>query len=214
MKQISPLERYDEDQEYPSTADLETEASSARRRFLKGLLAGAAALGSGLWLADAAQAQPSRPKLLPPGVPPRPHPGMRPRPQETPAIPGGGPLPQPPPPTGKRPCAAHRTTVPLDAVFAFCDGRYGKLEVTTADPAVAEMLRKPGEGRRLAPVIGPLFAQERSCAWLDRPPRIAQVESRLAKALTDAYQQALGILAEPLKVRLKVRPREIRLGGV
>jgi hypothetical protein len=212
MKKIRPVERYDEDQQYPSIAALEGAARSERRAFLKRVLAGVTAVGTGLLLGSEGAAQPKpRPKPLPPGVPPRPQTGGRPRPKVTPPVPGGGPVPQPVP--DKRPCATP-TTVKLDAIFAFCDERNGELHVTTTDPQVAMQLHKPGEGRRLASVIKPVFAQEKSCSWIVDAPRKARMEARLAQALTDAYQQATGGAIQPLQVKLVVHPQELRLGGV
>jgi len=211
MKKIRPMGRYDDDQQYPTTAEVEAEveaeAQSGRRLFLKGVLAGVAAVGAGVLPGKEAEAQPRPgPKLLPPGVPPRPHKRQRARPRDNPAIPGGGPAPQPNPRPTKRPCnVGGPVAVTLDVLFAFCHGKTGQVTVTTTDSQVAAKLRTPGEGRRLAAIIKPVFTREASCVWLEQPASRAQVEARVARALTDAYQQALGGEIRPLKVSLAVR---------
>ncbi len=229
MKKIKPIERYDADHKYPTMAEVEAgvmaevegEPKSGRRFFLKGLVAGVAVVGAGLLPGREARARSrarsrSGPKIPPPGVPPRPDPRKRPSPRDTPSLPGGGPAPNLRP--TKRPCKVGASeAVTLNVLFTFCDGKTGQVTVTTNDRQVAAKLRQPGEGRRLAPVIKPVFALESSCAWLERSDKRVQVEVRLARALTDFYQQALGGEIQPLKVSLAVRsePRVTpTLGGV
>jgi len=241
MKKIKPIERYDADHQYPTMAEVEAEAEvmamagvmaevegepkSGRRFFLKGLVAGVAVVGAGLLPGREARARSGAgagpgpgPKIPPPGVPPRPDPRKRPPPRDTPALPGGAPAPQPNLRPTPRPCTTGGpVAVTLNVVFTFCDGKTGQVTVTTNDRQVAAKLRQPGEGRRLASVIKPVFALESSCAWLQLSDKRIQVEARLARALTDFYQQALGGEIQPLKVSLAVRsePRVTpTLGGV
>ncbi len=225
MKKIKPIERYDADHQYPTMAEVEAEVEgerqSGRRFFLKGLVAGVAVVGAGLLPGGEARARSGAgpgPKIPPPGVPPRPDPRKRPSPRDTPAVPGGAPAPQPNPRPTPRPCTTGGpVTVTLNVLFTFCDSKTGQVTVTTNDRQVAAKLRQPGEGRRLAMVIKPVFALESSCAWLERSDKRVQVEARLARALTDFYQQALGGEIQPLKVSLAVRsePRVTpTLGGV
>ncbi|MFH2008126.1 MAG: hypothetical protein ABI333_16205 [bacterium] len=213
MKKIEPLRLYQADRGYPATSEVRRSKRADRRGFLKAFAAGAVVVAGELLYQSKAQAQP---KLPPPGTPPLPR--KKPRPGigagstvDRSRIPGGGPMPTPTPtpkPTS-RPCnTTDPVAVTLEPPYRFCSGVTGKLVVWSVNPQVVALLRKPGEGKRLAPMILPVLSKEMSCAWLEDQKQVARVTAVLSQVLTDGYAQLLGIAVTPLKVGLVASGRK------